>query len=164
MNESGRLSSLQIYNMQETEKITAQFAAFHQGDSWIGLNFKEAIKGITATTALNSMGKGNCIWQLVNHLIYWRKTVLIRLQHTLGHPPMPDMYLPDDLSPASWQATLEHFDEVYALLHQQVATFDPALLDQPSPMKEQTYYQLLVGCLQHDAYHLGQIVQLKQLS
>ena len=30
--------------------------------------------------------------------------------------------------------------------------------------KEQTFYELIMGCLQHDAYHLGQLMLLKKVS
>jgi len=75
---------------------------------------------------------------------------------------MPDMYLPDELTEASWQTTLLHFEEVYRQLNELITAFDDSLLDTASPIKGQTYFQLLLGCLQHDAYHMGQIVVLKK--
>lgn len=87
---------------------------------------------------------------------------MIRLQGKHAEPPMPDMYLPAELTEASWQTTLLHFEEVYRQLGGLIAAFDESLLDAPSPIKGQTYYQLLLGCLQHDAYHMGQMVILKK--
>lgn len=149
--------------MREIEKIAALFEAFYQGDCWIGLNFQQAIKGIDAQKAANKKGEGhNSIWQLVNHLIYWRKTVIIRLQGVLGHPPMQDFYQPEQLTASEWTRTLEHFEEVNQTLIDVIRGFDENKIDQPSPMKGQTYHQLLIGCLQHDGYHMGQIILLKK--
>lgn len=149
--------------MNESEKIAALFEAFYDGDCWIGLNFKQAIKGVDERLATRKKGEGfNTIWQLVNHIIYWRKTVMIRLQGVLGNPPMPDFYQPDLVNKQTWKETLFHFKEVQKELVKIILTFPSANLDKASPMKGQTYYQLLMGCLQHDGYHMGQIILLKK--
>lgn len=149
--------------MREIEKIAALFEAFYEGDCWVGLNFQQAVQGIHAEQASKKKDDAhNSIWQLVNHIIYWRKTVMIRLQGVLGHPPMLDFYQPEKTTIAEWKNTIQHFEEINQTLINTIRSFDDDRLDQPSPMKRQTYYQLLVGCLQHDAYHMGQIVILKK--
>jgi len=149
--------------MSEKQKIIQLFDELQQGDCWIGVNMQQALAGVDAATAVYKRKEsGNNIWQLVNHLIYWRKTVMIRLQGKNARPPMPDFYLPDDRSEASWQQTLKHFEEVYLSFRDTILAFDADTLDNDSPMKGQTYYQLLMGCLQHDAYHMGQMVILKK--
>lgn len=151
--------------MRETEKIARLFEALQQGESWVGLNFEQVTAGVHAAGALSkTIAGGNNIWQLINHLIYWRKTVIIRLQGILATPPMPEFYLPEDQSEEAWKDTLYQFDEVYALLRQSILDFDAQQLDRPSPMQAQTYHQLLLGCLQHDAYHMGQMVLLKKMA
>lgn len=149
--------------MREIDKIAALFEAFYEGDCWIGLNFQQAIQSINAEQASKQKGKGhNSIWQLVNHLIYWRKTVIIRLQGVLGNPPMVDFYQPAKPITAEWEKTVQHFEEINQTLINTIRAFDENKLDQPSPMKGQTYYQLLMGCLQHDGYHMGQIILIKK--
>jgi len=149
--------------MNESAKIAALFEAFYDGECWIGLNFKQAIRDVDATMAAKKKGEAfNAIWQLVNHMIYWRKTVMIRLQGVLGNPPMPDFYQPDQPDQQSWKTTLLHFDEVQQELIKAIRAFPPVYLDDASPMQGQTYHQLLIGCLQHDGYHMGQIVLLKK--
>ncbi len=92
--------------MQETEKTGHLFDDLQQGDCWVGLNMQRVLEGVTNHTAVQKLyEKGNCIWQLVNHIIYWRKTVMIRLQGNNAQPPMPDMYLPDEPDDVFWQTT-----------------------------------------------------------
>lgn len=149
--------------MREIEKIAALFEAFYQGDCWIGLNFQQAVQGIDAKQAAKKKTDAhNSIWQLINHMIYWRKTVIIRLQGIIGHPPMQDFYQPEESSSTEWINTIEHFEEINQALMNAIRSFDDSKLDQASPMKDQTYYQLLIGCLQHDGYHMGQIILLKK--
>jgi uncharacterized damage-inducible protein DinB len=149
--------------MRETERIADLLKAFYEGDCWIGLNFKHALKDVDFMQAAQKKEPfNNSIWQLVNHLIYWRKTVIIRLQGVLGNPPMNDFYQPKEPSQKAWEATLEHFKEVNEALIQAIIIFSDDRLDQPSPMKGQTFHDLLIGCMQHDAYHLGQVTMLKK--
>lgn len=149
--------------MNESEKIAALFEAFYDGKCWIGLNFKQAIKGVGEILAAKKKGETfNSIWQLVNHIIYWRKTVMIRMQGVLGNPPMPDFYQPETVDQQTWKETLLHFEEVQKQLVKTIWSFPSADLDKASPMKGQTYYQLMIGCLQHDSYHMGQIILLKK--
>lgn len=149
--------------MNESEKIAALFEAFYDGECWIGLNFKQAIKGVGVPLATKKKGETfNSIWQLVNHIIYWRKTVMIRMQGVLGNPPMPDFYQPETADQQAWKETLLHFEEVQKQLVKAIRSFPTADLDKASPMKGQTYYQLIIGCLQHDGYHMGQIILLKK--
>lgn len=149
--------------MRETERIAGLFTAFYEGDCWIGLNFKHAVKGIDVEMATQKNVKDhNSIWQLVNHMIYWRKTVIIRLQGVLGNPPMNDFYEPANPTAENWKETLEHFEEVHQALIENIEKLKDDQLEQPSPMKGQTYYQLLMGCLQHDSYHMGQLILLKK--
>ena len=99
--------------MRETERIADLLKAFYKGDCWIGLNFKQALQGVDVIKAVQKKSLDhNSIWQLVNHLIYWRKTVIIRLQGVLGNPPMNDFYQPKDISQETWEETLKHFEEV----------------------------------------------------
>ncbi len=149
--------------MREMQKIVQLFDDLQQGECWVGLNMQQALSGIDAATAAYKRNEnGNNIWQLVNHLIYWRKTVMIRLRGVNAHPPVPDFYLPDDRDELSWHATRQEFEKVYKDLRIAINSLDEKKLDTASPMPGQTYYQLLLGCLQHDAYHMGQIVLLKK--
>jgi uncharacterized damage-inducible protein DinB len=149
--------------MNESEKIAKLFEAFYDGECWVGINFQQAIKGIDETLAARKRDDAfNSIWQLVNHIIYWRKTVMIRLQGVLGNPPISDFYQPEKADMQSWKETLLHFEEVQNELVKTIRAFPPTQLDKASPKRAQTNYQLLIGCLQHDCYHMGQIILLKK--
>ena len=149
--------------MPELQKIVQLFDDLQKGDCWIGLNMQDALAGVDAGTACNKRKEsGNNIWQLVNHLIYWRKTVMIRLSGKNERPEMIDFYFPGNVSEALWEQTLAQLGEVSIALQNAINGFDESKLHTASPMEGQTYYQLLMRCLQHDAYHMGQVVILKK--
>jgi len=147
----------------EINRILKLFADLQHGDCWIGVNFKDALHEVSAAKALeNGSGKTNSIWQLVSHIIYWRTSVVNRLNGSMDSPPFPDFLLPEAGDEEHWRQTLHDFEAAYHSLRNAIHNIAEDHLDKPSPKPSQTYYQLMMGCLQHDAYHLGQIVLLKK--
>lgn len=149
--------------MTEINRIVKLFTDLQHGDCWIGINFKEALQDVDAALAQKSLGNDtNSIWLLVFHLVYWRTTVINRLNGSIDPPPFKDMSLPDILDEANWKQTLLDFENTYHQLRSTISHFKEEHLHKPSPKPEQTFYQLMMGCLEHDAYHLGQIVMVKK--
>lgn len=147
----------------EINRILKSFTDLQHGDCWIGTNFKEALHGIHAEQASKKISsETNSIWQIVSHLIYWRSKVTNRLSGNNNPPPFIDFRLPEELTEATWKQTLHDFEAAYHTLRSAIHAFKDENLDKPSPKEGQTYYQLLSGCLQHDTYHLGQIILLKK--
>lgn len=149
--------------MSEIKRIIKLFADLQHGDCWVDTNFKEALHGVDATLAArSSLANANTIWQLIAHIIYWRTVVNNRLNGTMNLPPFPDFKLPEELNEANWKQTLQDFEATYHQLRNTIQHFKEEHLDKPSPKDTQTFYELIIGCLQHDSYHLGQIVLLKK--
>ncbi len=147
----------------EINRLLKQFASLQHGDCWIGVNFKETLHGVDAAIACQKLSDdGNSIWLLVSHLIYWRTSVVNRLTGTLNPPPFADFLLPEQLNEENWNQTMHDFEAAYHLLRTAIHNIKEENLDKPSPRPEQSFYELIAGCLQHDAYHLGQLVLLKK--
>ena len=150
--------------MTDINRIAKLFADLQHGDCWLGVNIKEALQGVDAALAVKSINNhSNSIWLLVFHLTYWRTSVINRLNGSLEPPPFKDFALPDELNEENWKQTLLDFENVYHQLRSTILHFKEEQLHKPSPKPEQTFYQLMMGCLQHDAYHLGQIILIKKV-
>lgn len=146
----------------EINRILKLYADLQHGDCWIGNNFKQSLHGVTAQIAQKQIAPDrNNIWQIVSHIIYWRTKVTNRIEGNNNPPPFIDFRLPEELNDESWKQTMLDFESAYHLLRNSIHNFHEENFDKPSPKEGQTYYQLIMGCLQHDAYHLGQIVMLK---
>ena len=149
--------------LNEINRILKLFTDLQHGDCWIGVNYKEVLHGVDAQKAMLSIsGNTNTIWQLVSHIIYWRSAVANRLTGTDNPPPFLDFLLPEIPNDENWKQTLHDLEASYHVLRNAIQHFNPENLDKPSPKKDQTYYELIMGCLQHDAYHLGQMALLKK--
>lgn len=149
--------------MNEINRILKLFYDLQQGDCWIGNSFKDTLEGVAAPAAAQPVKDGtNSAWQLVVHINYWRTSVINRINGSLASPPFADFTLPAVLNEESWRQSLRDFESVYQQLYKAIQDFPLEDLDNPSPRIEQTFYQLIMGCLQHDAYHLGQLAFIKK--
>ena len=147
----------------EINRILKLFTDLQHGDCWVGTNYKEALHGVGAEIAAKKLpGYANSIWQLVAHITYWRTRVVNRLTGSDNPPPFQDFLLPIELNDVEWRQTMHDFESAYHLLRNAIHYFKEENLDKPSPKEGQTFYQVILGCLQHDAYHLGQIILLKK--
>jgi hypothetical protein len=120
----------------EINRIIKLFTDMQHGDCWIGINFKEALANIDTIKAIAvNHTNGNCIWQLVNHIIYWRAVTVTRLGGSLQYPPFSDFMLPGELTGENWKTTLLDFEAAYHQLRSAILHFKPEDLDKPSPKK-----------------------------
>ena len=151
--------------VNEINRVVKLFTDLQHGKCWIGVNFREVLHGVDAAQAATLKGGDhNTIWQLVSHITYWRTRVVYRLTGSDNPPPFPDFMLPAELTDMSWRQTLADFESAYHLLRTALLHFKEENMDKPSPKEGQTFFELIMGCLQHDAYHLGQIMLLKKIN
>jgi len=101
----------------------------------------------------------NTIWEIVNHIISWRETVLLRIQGKIIKSPSHNYFVPvPDTSAAAWHSTLERLEVSQQFWLAFLNNFNEADFEKTYPATKLTYYEHIHGILQHDAYHLGQIV------
>src|SRR6476620_1556437 len=148
--------------MKETERIASLFEKLYQGSPWIDVNIKDTLAIITAEDAASHpIEKCNSIWQIVNHLISWRLNVLKRIQGEVITTPNHNYFLEiTDTSEAAWKKTLQHLDESQQKWMAFLKTFNTEDFSKIYPNNNMDYYEHIHGILQHDCYHLGQILLL----
>src|SRR5688572_11519785 len=99
--------------MKETERIVQLFEDLYNGNPWIDVTIHATLEKISAGQAANKVSPNwNSIWQIVNHLISWRETVLQRLHGQLMPSP-PNNYFDNviDSSEDAWSATLKRLED-----------------------------------------------------
>jgi uncharacterized damage-inducible protein DinB len=151
--------------MKETERIIGLFNDLYQGKPWLDVTITGTLASINAGQAVKKVSPGwNSIWEIVNHLISWRLAVLERVQSAHTKTPEDNYFKPvTDPSPAAWKNTLNRFEDTqlrWISFLKSMNETDFEKIYQPNSLN---YYQHIHGILQHDAYHLGQIVMLAKL-
>ena len=150
--------------MKETQRIASLFEELYDGTPWIDVSIAVTLKKITAEeAAAKVLPNRNSIWEITNHLINWREHALARLQGKKVKHPETNYFSPaTNTSAAEWKLTQKIFKNSQRKWILFLKKFKSADLGKKYPYGKQTYYRLILGIIQHDVYHLGQIVLLSK--
>jgi len=152
--------------MKEQQRIARLFSDLYNGNPWLDINIHDTLESIPAETAAKKLQPdANSIWEITNHLISWRENVLERVKGKVLITPNHNYFVPiADTSAQAWKNTLEGFKMTQQNWLSFLAGFDEKDFETIYPNNDHTYYEHIQGIIQHDAYHLGQIVMLRKLS
>jgi uncharacterized damage-inducible protein DinB len=149
--------------MDNIKYITKLFNDHYGGEPWIDTTIMGTLKALTAKQAAMRQGKNNSIWQIVNHMISWRKALLGRVKDKPVKVPSNNFILPvKDTSTRAWKDTLKKFERSQKEIIVFLNKADESVLEIISPTSRYSYYELVIAILLHDTYHIGQIVLLKK--
>ena len=138
--------------------------AWHGGPTPLG-----ALRGVSAATARRTLGRTRkSIWGLALHIAYWKYAVRRRLEggEAPRFPRSPANWpaLPARPDESAWRRDRELLAEEHRRLLETIARFPAAKLGRRPPGgRKWTYAELIIGVLVHDAYHTGQIQQMKRM-
>jgi uncharacterized damage-inducible protein DinB len=151
--------------MSENKRISNLYQSIYNGNPWLEVNLANTLKDVTADQAYRKITPNlNTIWEIVNHLIQWRRNILKRVQGEVITTPDHNYFVPVlDPSEAAWEQSLQNLDKTQELWNSFLEDFDDADLDKIYANNNHTYYEHIHGIIQHDVYHLGQIVILKKM-
>lgn len=152
--------------LDQKAQLIRLFHSAYGDDPWLGVSIKDTLDSITAEVAVSHpIEQCNSIWQIVRHMVEWQKTIIRRMNgETVPSPEHNYIFAVQKASPPAWKQLLNEMDEVRQQLLEAIRKFDFAKLNSPEPYGTVTFFELLYGLLQHDSYHLGQIVLLAKAS
>lgn len=152
-------------NHVETGRLADQLERSFRGGAWHGPALAQALAGVDAATAgRRPLPTAHSIWEIAHHVTAWIDVARRRIggETTGGPTPELDWSAPAAGSEEAWRRTLAALDEAHRSLHATVVGLEDARLDDPVAGSDPTVRGLLLGVLQHNVYHTGQIVLLKQ--
>lgn len=147
--------------MNESLRIADQLHRMFYAGAWHGPSVKEALDGVTAeTAAAKALPDAHSIWEMIHHLRAWiaeaDATVRGKKYETLkGERDWPPVI---NASPEAWSDALAALEQAELSLEDAVKAFAPERLGEG----DRSFYYLLHGICQHNAYHAGQISLLKK--
>jgi uncharacterized damage-inducible protein DinB len=146
--------------MRETAQILALFKDLYNGDdTFLDVTLVGVIGNVTAENAAKKPSGANSIWEITNHLIAWRENVLQRVSGTVIITPEHNYFIPiSDTSQAAWHQTFELLKLSQQKWEDFLGSFSDEQLASVYQRNGLTHYQHIHSIIQHDAYHLGQIV------
>ncbi len=157
--------------MQEAERLRRELESTMDGDPWYGSAVARILEGIEAPAAAAHPVKGaHSIWELVLHMTAWVNEVRRRLEGAKhGEPSEGDWPAVGATTPEAWKQAISSLRGAHAELARTLAATDDAGLARQvgggqvdATGKPVTLHQTVIGILQHDTYHAGQIAVLKK--
>ncbi len=151
--------------MTITTHIAQHFRAVYFGGNWTDVNLKAQLADVTWQQATTKVSSFNTIVALVYHINYYVCAALEVLQ---GRPlTASDKYSfdhPTIQNQVDWEKLLEKLwtdAENLAVLIEQMQ--EEQLWADFSDYKYGNYYRNIHGIIEHNHYHLGQIVLIKKM-
>jgi uncharacterized damage-inducible protein DinB len=157
--------------MTEIERICQELRRGWDGDAWHGPPLHELLAGISAAqAAAHPVAGAHGIWELVLHMAAWKGEVRRRLEGSEPGEPLEGDWPPvGDSSEAAWAEARRTLGDAHEALERVVQGMTPAELALAVGAQRdritgagRTRFTTVLGILQHDAYHGGQIALLRR--
>jgi uncharacterized damage-inducible protein DinB len=136
-----------------------------RGGAWHGPALLQAVDGLDAAGATaRPLPGAHTIQELVWHAAFWLDVGRQRIEGAPVAPLAPESDWPRGEGGAEerWRDALERLETAHKRLHALVLALPDERLDDPVPGSDPTVRGLLLGLVQHNAYHAGQIVVLRK--
>ncbi|MGE0639621.1 MAG: DinB family protein [Thermoanaerobaculia bacterium] len=145
----------------DTERFADQLERSFRGGAWHGPALGETLDGVDAATARRRPIPGSHnIFEIVSHLTFWLEETRRRIAGKQEAPSEDGWHRPDDGSDEAWSDLLADLETAHRGLHADVRALDAERLEDTVAGSDPTLRGMLLGVLQHNAYHSGQIVLL----
>jgi hypothetical protein len=150
--------------MNESERLAVELEKALGGNAWHGPSWREVLDGVTRLHAQQRpLPQAHTIAEIVAHATVWHDIVRRRLNGE--DPPVtpaedwPAIALPDV---AAWEKATSRLLQTGHALAAKARTFPSARLHETRAGKNGTWFELIIGELQHTLYHAGQAALLRK--
>jgi hypothetical protein len=150
--------------MSLTQQIAKQLREVHFGGNWAWSCLYEHVSELHWRQATMHIQSFNTIATLVHHMNYYLNAVSTVVEgipfepkhkHSLCHPIIE--------SQMDWEKLLDKTFSDAEIFAQAIERMPENLLWEPLAARHGNYYRNILGVIEHNHYHLGQIVQIKKL-
>jgi len=150
--------------MNETERLARELEKALFGGAWHGPSWKEVLGGVSGAEALHRpIPNAHTIAEIVAHASTWFEVIGRRIN---GETPQvsddEDWPKVADLTEGDWSQFRDHSLEKARVLVETVRRMSPERLLESRPGMKDTWFELVIGELQHVLYHAGQVGLLKK--
>src|SRR5438132_5563589 len=145
--------------MRPTERLLDQLNRAFGGEAWHGPALRNLLDGVTEEEAKSHPIRGvHSILELVVHVGTWIDVVARRVGGQIVDANSVSDW--SDATKTSWKKAIEELERAESRLSDAVARSDD--LDKPLAGEKRSVYSEIMGILQHNVYHSGQIALLKK--
>ncbi|MEM6320353.1 MAG: DinB family protein [Bacteroidota bacterium] len=145
-------------------RIRSLIKSCFKGPAWHGPAVLEVIEHLPIDLINQRINDGNSIIELVHHMASWKRFVLKKLEGDPDFDVVGDFNFTrmEQATEADWQAAIDRIKSVHQELMDKLKYTEDAILVEGVPGRSYDFFFLLTGIVNHDLYHLGQIILLKK--
>lgn len=150
--------------MHVSTQLARHLREFYFGDNWTWSTLKDHIYDISWQEAVTPVKDFNTIATLLFHMNYYLNVVAGRLENGAAYANHEASFIhPPINNQEDWQNLIRTAMEDAERFAGQIEQIPDNELDTELPYKKGSYYRNIQGVIEHNHYHLGQIVLLKKL-
>ncbi len=147
--------------MRPTERLLDQLNRAYGGEAWHGPALRNLLDGVTESHAkAKPIRDGHSILELTVHIGTWIDVVARRAAGNIVDSNSVTDW--SDATKISWTKAVDDLERAESRLSDAVARLSSEDLDKPVPGLKHSFYSEILGILQHNVYHAGQIAILKK--
>jgi len=151
--------------MAISSQLASQFRTVQYGGNWTDVNLKDTLAGITWQQATTKVKDLNSIALLVHHMDHYVRAVMERMEdkpRTLTHEQ--SVTEPEIHSESDWQVLKDRMWANGDRFAEMIEAFPEEKLGEVFMAPEYgNGFRNIAGVIEHNHYHLGQIVVMKKL-
>ena len=150
--------------MQERANIIDHLSRAYAGGAWHGPALGELLADVSAEqAAARPMAEAHSIWELVLHIAAWNNVFCRRLEeHPTETPEEGDFPPVEETTEEAWAQARARLAHTQQQLLQTVSALPDSRLSEQVIGKDYSLGFMLLGIIQHNVYHAGQIALLKK--
>jgi uncharacterized damage-inducible protein DinB len=143
--------------MKETSRIGGLFMNLYSGHPWLDITLEDTLKTVSWEQAATKVDPQlNSIWEIVNHMISWRRNVLQRVNGEVIKTPENNYFQTvPELTEQAWKQTLAALKDSQAAWIAFLERADDGILEHLYQVNRMSYYEQIHGIIQHDAIILA---------
>lgn len=149
---------------KEIERIIDLLKRTTDGYAWHGPDIRTVLDDVSLVQAVLRINGGHSIAELIHHITMWRIFAIKKLQgeDSFDITLESNFKRIESVSEEEWKELLDNLRHSQEALIHELSERNDSLLDEQVPGRSYNFYVLLQGIIQHDIYHLGQMVFLKK--
>lgn len=153
-------------------KLITELKKVIDGDPWYGSSLKSIFKGVDSFRAVKRISaNSHSIAEIALHMLAWNEEVASRLVGSKPQAPQRgDWQIIEKLDKDEWNNIVQKIFKEHARIEKLVASLSIEKLEEqvgkdrnPALGTGINYREMLVGLMEHNVYHGGQIALLKKL-
>ncbi|KAF0153147.1 MAG: DinB family protein [Ignavibacteria bacterium] len=153
-------------------KLIIELNKVIEGDPWFGAPLKSILEGINCQQAVMRINtNAHSIAEIALHILAWVEETASRLEgNEPKEPKRGDWQSIDTLDKVEWENIVNKIFEMHKRIEELVASFSLEKLEEqvgsernPALGTGFSFREMLVGLMEHNVYHGGQIALLKKL-